>query len=104
LVPNLKQILNAATAASLDLGLDTLFASANDLVVNTAYAWGIGCSTADVLNLPKFLADNRVLLFRPPRTAFQYPEGVRIETALGVHHCNLFSQPRVQETIKAWLT
>jgi hypothetical protein len=27
----------------------------------------------------------------------------QIERALGVHHCNLFSQTRVQETIKTWL-
>jgi hypothetical protein len=104
LVPNLKQIAKSATEAGLDAGLDALFASANDLVVNTAHAWGIACSPVEAVNLPKFVSQNRVLLFTPPQTAFKPPAGIRIETALGVHHCNLFSQARVQEAIKAWLT
>ena len=103
LVPNLKKVAQAAAAASLDAGLDALFASANDLVVNTAHAWGIACAPADVTSLPKLLAD-RVLLYSPPRTDFKPPKGVQTETALGVHHCNLFSQSRVHETIKTWLT
>ena len=103
LVPNLKKVAQAAAAASLDAGLDALFATANDLVVNTANSWGIGCGPAEVTSLPKLLAD-RVLLYSPPRTDFKPPKGVQTETALGVHHCNLFSQSRVQETIKTWLT
>jgi hypothetical protein len=104
LVPNLKQIAKSATEAGLDAGLDALFASANDLVVNTAHAWGVACSPTEAVNLPKSVSQNRVLLFTPPKTTFKPPAGIRIETALGVHHCNLFSQARVQEAIKAWLT
>jgi len=105
LVPNLKQILQAARDASVNASLDALFASANDLVVNTAHAWGIGYSpAAGNEDLPAFLPDRRVLLYSPPRTTFKPPKGVKTETALGVHHCNLFSQPRVQEKIKLWLT
>jgi CHAT domain-containing protein len=103
LVPNLKKVAQAAAAASLDAGLDALFASANDLVVNTAHSWGIGCGPSDLTSLPKLLGD-RVLLYSPPRTDFKPPTGVRTETALGVHHCNLFCQSRVRETIKEWLT
>ena len=42
LVPNLKKIVEAARAASVDVTMDALFRNANDLVVNTAHAWGIG--------------------------------------------------------------
>jgi hypothetical protein len=86
------------------MGLDSVFKSANDLVVNTAYAWGIGLPAADVGTLPAFVTSNRVLIYKPPRTTFQPPDGTRVETALGVHHCNLFSQSRVQTTLKEWLT
>jgi CHAT domain-containing protein len=103
LVPNLKKLAKAAAASSLDASVDALFASANDLVVNTAYAWGIGCSPTEVASLPKFLSDSRVLVYTPPRSDFTPPKGVRTVTALGVHHCNLFSQPRGQEAIKTWL-
>jgi hypothetical protein len=103
LVPNLKKVAQAAAAASLDAGLDALFATANDLVVNTAHSWGIACPPGELTNLPTLLAD-RVLLYSPPKTEFKAPKGVQTETALGVHHCNLFAQTRVRETIKAWLT
>jgi hypothetical protein len=103
LVPNLKKVAQAAAAASLDAGLDALFATANDLVVNTAHSWGIACPPGELTNLPTLLAD-RVLLYSPPKTGFRVPKGVQTETALGVHHCNLFAQTRVRETIKGWLT
>ena len=32
------------------------------------------------------------------------PDGVMTEEALGIHHCNLFGQRRVQEALKTWLT
>jgi len=103
LVPNLKKIVEAARAASVDVTMDALFKNANDLVVNTAHAWGIGSSPEDVLkDLPAFLPKKRVLVYRPP-FGFMPPPGVPTEQALGVHHCNLFSQPRVQEMIKTWL-
>jgi hypothetical protein len=102
LVPNLKKLAQAAAIASLDAGVDAVFADANDLVVNTAYAWGIGCPPGDVSTLPALLS-GRVLLYSPPTTDFKPPKSVQIETALGIHHCNLFSQRRVQETIKTWL-
>jgi CHAT domain-containing protein len=105
LVPNLRHILKKARDASVNATLDALFDSANDLVVNTAYAWGIGYSpTAGNEDLPAFLPDRRVLLYSPPGTKFTPPKGVKAVTALGVHHCNLFSQPRVRETIQTWLT
>lgn len=100
LLPNLKQVALAAAEVGLDSGLDALFASANDLVVNTANAWGIGAAANG--SLPSCVG-NRVLLFRPPTTAMNIPPGVRTETALGVHHCNLFSQATTQEAIKEWL-
>jgi len=102
LVPNLKKLAQAAATGSLDDRMDAVFADANDLVVNTAYAWGIGCPPADVSTLPALLS-GRVLLYSPPTTDFKPPKSVQIETALGVHHCNLFSQRRVHETIKTWL-
>ena len=95
--------MEAARAASVDVTMDALFRNANDLVVNTAHAWGIGSSPEDVLDdLPAFLPKKRVLVYRPP-FGFMPPPGVPTEQALGVHHCNLFSQPRVQEVIKTWL-
>ena len=106
LVPNLKKIVEAAKAASVDVTMDALFASANDLVVNTAHAWGIGVSPEETLKgLPRFLAPERVLVYQPPRTEFKpaFLPKEQIVEALGVHHCNLFSQARVRETIKSWL-
>jgi hypothetical protein len=103
LVPNLKAIATAAALTTADAGLDSVFKSANDLVVNTAYAWGIARSVADVGSLPAFVSGNRVLVYKPPRTDFTPPDGTQVETALGVHHCNLFSQPRVRTTLKEWL-
>jgi hypothetical protein len=35
---------------------------------------------------------------------FSLPDGVMTEEALGIHHCNLFGQRRVQEALKTWLT
>jgi hypothetical protein len=43
------------------------------------------------------------LLYGPP-TMESPPKGVVCERALGVHHCNLFSQTRAQDSIKTWLT
>lgn len=100
LLPNLKKVALAAAQVGLDSGLDALFAGANDLVVNTANAWGIGAAANG--SLPSCVGD-RVLLFRPPTTDMRIPRGVRTETALGVHHCNLFSQATTQEVIKEWL-
>ena len=108
LVPNLKKIVKAAADASLDKAVDALFAGANDLVVNTPYAWGIGCGPNDLTELPQFLPKNRVLVYRPPAVAGEkelpLPPGVMTEEALGIHHCNLFGQRRVQEALKTWLT
>jgi len=104
LVPNLKAIATAAALTTADSGLDAVFQSANDLVVNTAHAWGIGLSPENVGKLPAFVASNRVLVYKPPRTKFEPPVGTQVETALGVHHCNLFSQSRVRTTLKEWLT
>ena len=108
LVPNLKKIVKAAADASLDKAVDALFAGANDLVVNTPYAWGIGLGPSELTSLPQFLPTNRVLVYRPPTAAgaieFALPEGVLTEEALGVHHCNLFGQRRVQEALRTWLT
>ena len=88
--------------------MDALFAGANDLVVNTSYAWGIGRGPTELASLPLFLPTNRVLVYRPPTVAgvneFALPEGVLTEEALGIHHCNLFGQRRVQETLRTWLT
>ena len=105
LVPNLKKIFETAALTSADVSLDALFATANDLVVNTPHAWGIGLGPTEVINgLPEFLPANRVLVYKPPRTTFAPPPGIVVEEALGVHHSNLFSQRRVHEAIKAWLT
>jgi pimeloyl-ACP methyl ester carboxylesterase len=111
LVPNLKKIVKAAADASLDVAVDALFAGANDLVVNTPNAWGIGSSSTDVsAGLPRFLPGSRVLVYRPPAVAgaaangFEPPPGVLREEALGVHPCNLFGQRRVQEALRTWLT
>jgi len=108
LVPNLKKIVKAAADASLDKAVDALFAGANDLVVNTPYAWGIGRGPKELTSLPLFLPKNRVLVYRPPTVAganeFALPDGVLTEEALGVHHCNLFGQRRVQEALRSWLT
>jgi pimeloyl-ACP methyl ester carboxylesterase len=108
LVPNLKKIVKAAADASLDKAVDALFAGANDLVVNTPYAWGIGRGPNDLTSLPQFLPKNRVLVYRPPSVAgadeLLLPDGVMTEEALGIHHCNLFGQRRVQEVLKTWLT
>ena len=113
LVPNLKKIVQTAADAGLNLAVDTLFQGANDLVVNTPHAWAIGRAPKDVANLPDFLRKERVLVFRPPRVAvngnadgrlFTPPAGVMTAEALGIHHCNLFAQRRVQDVIKVWLT
>ena len=104
LVPNFKQMIKAAAEAGMDQTVDALFDSANDLVVNTSYAWAIGCEPSKAAELPKFLKGDRVLVFTPPRTKFEPPKGTAVETAFGVHHLNLFSQARVQQTIKTWLT
>ena len=101
-------IVKAAADASLDGAVDALFAGANDLVVNTPYVWGIGRGPTELTSLPQFLQKDRVLVYRPPgangANAFAPPEGVLTEEALGVHHCNLFGQRRVQEALRAWLT
>jgi CHAT domain-containing protein/pimeloyl-ACP methyl ester carboxylesterase len=108
LVPNLKKIVKAAADASLDVAVDALFAGANDLVVNTPYAWGIGRGPKELTSLPQFLQKDRVLVYRPPGVngtdGFAPPDGVLTEEALGIHHCNLFGQRRVQEALRAWLT
>jgi hypothetical protein len=103
LVPNLAKLVKSAKDASVDIAMDTLFGTANDLVVNTRHAWGIGRSPADVTTLPTFVRPDRVLLYGPP-TMESPPKGVVCERALGVHHCNLFSQTRAQDSIKTWLT
>jgi pimeloyl-ACP methyl ester carboxylesterase len=107
LVPNLKKIVKKATEASLDVALDALFASANDLVVNTTNAWCIGRGPEPPLDLPAFLQSDRVLVYRPPGVSLTNgfnPPGVLMEEALGIHHCNLFGQQRVQEALRAWLS
>jgi hypothetical protein len=104
LVPNLKAIATTSALTTADAGLDAVFQSANDLVVNTAHAWGIGLSPDNVGTLPTFVASNRVLVYKPPRTKFEAPDGTQVEIALGVHRCNLFSQSRVRTTLKEWLT
>ena len=100
--------MKAAADASLDKAVDALFAGANDLVVNTPYAWGIGRGPKELTSLPQFLPSKRVLVYRPPTVAggneFATPEGVMTEEALGIHHCNLFGQRRVQEALRTWLT
>jgi hypothetical protein len=104
LVPNLKMLVKSATDAGLNLTADALFASANDLVVNTAHAWSIGATPDGVMNdLPKWVDPARVLLFKPPRTDWIVPKNITVETALGVHHINLFAQRKVQSTIQSWL-
>jgi hypothetical protein len=102
LVPNLKMLMKGATDAGLNLTADALFASANDLVVNTAHGWSIG-ATPGVNALPKCVDPGRVLVFKPPHTDWVVPENIAIETALGVHHINLFAQRKVQSTIQSWL-
>ena len=104
LVPNLRKLINAAKAAGVDIVADTLFGDANDLVVNTRHAWGIGAVSPEKESLPKFLQPSRVLIYRPPESNLSLPQGVVAEVGLGVHHCNLFGQGRVQESIKSWLT
>jgi CHAT domain-containing protein len=103
LVPNLKKLAEAAASASLNASVDALFGTANDLVVNTANVWGIAQPAGELKTLPPFL-DGRALIYTPPKPTFTAPEGAVIKTALGVHHCNLFAQPLVRETIKRWLT
>jgi CHAT domain-containing protein len=113
LVPSLKQLVKAAAREGVDEVVDTLFDSANDLVVNTAHAWCIGQSPRDSRSVPKFVDRDRVLVYRPPApsggtakesTSSWLPDDVVIQTAFGIHHCNLFGQPAVQESIKRWLT
>jgi hypothetical protein len=112
LVPNLRKIVHTATDAGLNLAVDALFNGANDLVVNTAHAWAFGREPGNATDLPEFLRRERVLVFRPPSNAvngredrtFTWPADVMTAEALGIHHCNLFGQRRVQEAIKAWLT
>jgi pimeloyl-ACP methyl ester carboxylesterase len=106
LVPNLKKIVSEAEKR-LNTAADALFAGANDLVVNTQYAWGIGFGPDGLDKLPTYIPSGRVLVYRPPsgngRTALKIPEGALREEGLGVHHCNLFGQRRVQEVLKTWL-
>jgi hypothetical protein len=105
LVPNLRKLVMSAAEAGLDLTADAFFAGANDLVVNTAHAWSIGATPDQVLKrVPKWIDPKRVLLFRPPNTNWKVPQNITIEMSLGVHHINLFSQPKVHTTIKNWLS
>ncbi|MEQ1910795.1 MAG: CHAT domain-containing protein [Vicinamibacterales bacterium] len=102
LVPNLKKLAKAAVSTSLNASVDALFGTANDLVVNTANVWRIAQPEGELKALPAFL-DGRALVYTPPKPTFTAPEGALVETALGVHHCNLFAQPLVRKTIKGWL-
>ncbi|MGE3511194.1 MAG: CHAT domain-containing protein, partial [Vicinamibacterales bacterium] len=102
LIPNLRRLSKAAAAAGLDAAADALFATANDLVVNTAYAWGIGTGPSGLDILPPSVGD-RVLLFMPPTTALTAPPGAAVEIGLNVHHCNVFNQPRALLAIQSWL-
>jgi hypothetical protein len=105
LVPNLKKLVMSAAEAGLDLTADAFFAGANDLVVNTSHAWSIGATPDQVLKrVPGWIDPKRVLLFRPPNTNWKVPQDITIEASLGVHHINLFSQPKVHTTIKNWLS
>ncbi len=104
LVPNLKKMLHTAAQTGIDALADELFGAANDLVVNTAHTWGIARSGDELARLPDFVSPGRVLVFRPPDSTFKPPAQVQIESALGMHHSNLFAQPRVQASIQAWLT
>jgi hypothetical protein len=84
---------------------DAFFAGANDLVVNTSHAWSIGVTPDEVLkSFPKWIDPKRVLLFRPPHTNLKVPGDITVEASLGVHHINLFSQPKVHTTIRNWLS
>lgn len=110
LVPSVTKLARIATENGLDGIADRLFANANDLVVNTAHAWCIGRPPSRSHEIPDFVKD-RVLVYRPPADTRitgagtdWLPEGLTPEIALGVHHCNLFGQTKVQKTIKAWLT
>jgi hypothetical protein len=104
LIPNLKGLWQAAKAAGVDTALDRFFTDANDLVVNTAHAWCIEQGSAQRAQLPAFLKPDRVLAFVPAMSKLQLPAQVKPEVALGIHHCNLFGQPRTQERLKQWLT
>jgi CHAT domain-containing protein len=105
LVPNLRMLVKSAADAGLDLAADAFFGGANDLVVNTSHGWSIGATPDQVLKgFPKWIDPRRVLLFTPPHTDLRVPGDITIEAALGVHHINLLSQPKVQTTIQSWLS
>jgi hypothetical protein len=104
LLPNLKALWSAARQAGLDTVADKFFEHANDLVVNTSYVWCVDQPPADAGSLPKFMDPSRVLAFVPPHSVLTLPPGIQREVALGVHHCNLFGNARVQECLKRWLT
>ncbi len=105
LVPNLKKLVTSAVEVGLDVAADAFFAGANDLVVNTSHAWSIGVTPDEVLkSFPKWIDPKRVLLFRPPHTNLKVPGDITVEASLGVHHINLFSQPKVHTTIRNWLS
>jgi hypothetical protein len=104
LIPNLKGLWQAAKDAGVDTALDRFFTDANDLVVNTAHAWCIEQGAAQRARLPAFLRPDRVLAFVPAKSTLQLPAQVKPEIALGIHHCNLFGQPRTQERLKQWLS
>lgn len=105
LVPNLKKLMISAAEVGLDLAADAFIAGANDLVVNTSHAWSIGVTPDEVLKkFPTWIDPKRVLLFRPPHTTLKVPGDITVEASLGVHHINLFSQPKVHTTIKNWLS
>ncbi len=104
LIPNLKGLWKAAKDTGTDSAVDAFFADANDLVVNTAHVWCVRQPPSDRRKLPALFSIDRVLAFTPPQTAFEVPEGVLREVALGIHHCNLFSQPRVQSCLREWLS
>ena len=103
LIPNLKALWAAAKQAGIDSVADRFFSDANDLVVNTAHVWCVGQPQDAQAMLPRFLRADRVLAFTPPTASVELPPDVVREVAVGVHHCNLFSQPRAQALIKQWL-
>ena len=71
--------MKAAADASLDKAVDALFAGANDLVINTPYAWGIGRGPNDLTSLPQFLPKNRVLCI--DRRQWRERTSLRLRTA-----------------------
>jgi hypothetical protein len=84
---------------------DAFFAVANDLVVNTAHAWSIGVTPDEVLkSFPKWIDPKRVLVFHASTHQSESAWGITVESSLGVHHINLFSQPKVHTTIRNWLS